>query len=302
MNYAIAIHGGAGAWDIRAKNIDEAVAACREAAAIGRTILRDGGSALDAVEQATWVLEDCPILDAGRGSYLNKQGEVEMDAIIMDGRDLNLGAVAAVQRVRHPISLARRIMLDTEHAFLVAAGADAFADAIGFPRCAVEELLVGRELELFKQLQKDASYETVQIFTEPNSMGTVGAVAIDRNGHVAAATSTGGTRHKMPGRVGDTPLVGSGAYADNWTAAVSSTGHGESLMKVVICKTACDFVGMGLSAESATRAAIHLLEQRTGGKGGLIAVDRRAQVGIAFNTDAMPHAWAVGNEDIGFGR
>ena len=188
MDFAIAIHGGAGAWDIRAKNIDEAIDACREAAIIGRTILRDGGSALDAVEQATWILEDCPILDAGYGSYLNKNGEVEMDPIIMDGRDLNLGAVAAIQRVRHPISLARRIMTDTEHAFLAASGADAFADAIGFPRCAVEELLVGRELELYKQLQHDTAYETVQIFTEPNSMGTVGAVAIDRGGNVAVDT------------------------------------------------------------------------------------------------------------------
>jgi beta-aspartyl-peptidase (threonine type) len=302
MNTAIAVHGGAGAWDIRAENIEEAIVACREAATVGQRILQAGGSALDAVEQATWILEDCPVLDAGVGSYLNKNGEVEMDAIIMDGRDLNLGAVAAVQRVRHPISLARRVMLDTEHAFIVGSGADAFANAIGFPRCDVEELLVGRELAVFKQLQEKTGYETVTIFTEPNSMGTVGAVAIDHNGNVAAATSTGGTRHKMPGRVGDSPLIGSGAYADNWTAAVSATGHGESLMKVIISKTVCDFVGAGLSAESATRSAIELLEQRTGGRGGLIAVDRHNQVGIAFNTDAMPHAWAIGAGEIEFGR
>jgi len=189
--------------------------------------------------------------------------------------------------VRHPISLARRVMLDSGHHLLVGPGAELFADSIGFPRCDVSELLVD-----------DSS--VANPLPEPSAAlgDTVGAVALDANGNLAAATSTGGTRHKRPGRVGDSPLVGCGAYADNWTAGVSATGYGEALMRVVISKRVCDLVGTGLSAAAACAAAIRLLEERTGGEGGLIAVDARGQVGFAFNTRGMPHAYAVGDSPV----
>lgn len=302
MNIAIIVHGGAGAWKRREGRLPQAVVACEEAAAQGQQILNDGGSALAAVEAAVRILEDCPILDAGRGSYLNSAGNVEMDAIIMDGATLNLGAVAAVQRVLHPISLARHVLTDTEHALLVAYGADVFADRIGFPRCDVTELLVGDELEKFRTLQEDADYNTDAIFTEEGSMGTVGAVALDQAGNLAAATSTGGTRKKLPGRVGDSPLVGSGAYADNWTGAASATGYGEALMKVVISKRVCDFVANGLAAQGACQAAIRVLDERVNGKGGVIAIDPRGHVGFAYNTVAMPHAFARGTNSVESGE
>ena len=290
MTVAIVVHGGAGNWSVPSENLAEALRACEQAASAGRAILAGGGTALDAVEAAVVILEDCPILDAGRGSYPNANGIVEMDALIMDGRNLNLGAIAAIQRVRHPVSLARRVMLESGHHFLVGPGAEAFADSIHFPRCDVQELLVGDSLKEYQRLQE---------YTAKAALGdTVGAVALDRNGNLAAATSTGGTANKRPGRVGDSPLVGCGAYADNWTAAVSATGYGEALMRVVISKRVCDFVATGLSAASACEAAIRLLEERTGGEGGLIAVDARGQVGWAFNTLAMPHAHAIDDGPI----
>jgi beta-aspartyl-peptidase (threonine type) len=285
MTIAIIVHGGAGDWTASTERAEEAVHACAEAAERGRAILLDGGSALDAVEAAVNILEDCPALDAGRGSYPNAEGNVEMDALIMDGRDLSMGAIAAIQRVRHPISLARRVMLDSGHNFLVGAGAEAFADSIGFPRCDVADLLVNME--------NAARIRPVAAIGD-----TVGAVALDLHGNLAAATSTGGTANKLPGRVGDSPLVGSGAYADNWTAAVSATGYGEALMRVVISKRVCDFVGAGLSAWSACESAIRVLEERTGGEGGLIAVDARGYVGWAYNTRAMPHAYATDNDPV----
>jgi beta-aspartyl-peptidase (threonine type) len=207
-----------------------------------------------------------------------------MDALIMDGSTLSMGAVASVQRVRHPISLARHVMTDTAHTFLVGAGANAFADQIGFPCCPVEELIVN----------SDDDYSDVS-----GPLGdTVGAVAIDMNGNVAAATSTGGTRNKMPGRVGDSPLVGSGGYADNMGAAVSATGQGESIMKVVLSKRVCDWVSDGRSVQEACAAAIRLLEERVGGECGLIAVDTQGNVGVARNTRAMPYAFVMGLEGL----
>jgi len=289
MTIAIIVHGGAGGWDVAPEQRIEAQRACEEAAAAGRAVLARGGTALDAVEAAVVILEDCPVLDAGRGSYPNAAGEVEMDALIMDGRDLNLGAIAAIQRVRHPISLARQVMTRSGHHFLVAQGADAFAESIQFPRCDVRELFVSDGSEP-QQARSAAPMAALG--------DTVGAVAIDRGGNVAAATSTGGTANKRPGRVGDSPLVGCGAYADNWTGGASATGYGEALMRVVISKSVCDFVGMGLSAASACAAAIRMLEERTEGAGGLIAVDARGRVGWAYNTAAMPHAFAIDDEPV----
>ncbi len=297
MKTAIIVHGGAGAWTLRSAQLEEGVAGCVQAAARAQAILNAGGTALDAVEAAVRILEDCPVLDAGRGSVLDASGNIEMDALIMDGRTLDIGAVGAVQRVRHPISLARRVMLDTPHNLLVGPGAEAFADSIGFPRCELADLITPEEAERFRALQAQNGRERT-----PESMGTVGAVALDSFGNLAAATSTGGTRFKLPGRLGDTPLIGSGGYADNWTAAASATGHGESLMKVVICKTVCDFVGMGLPAQAACDSAVRLLAERVDGHGGVIAIDARGRTGRAYNTTAMPHAFATGDDPIESGH
>lgn len=303
MKSALVVHGGAGAWELDSQRFADAIEACARAATAGQAILTGGGQALDAVETAVRILEDSPALDAGRGSYLNAAGQIELDALIMDGSNLNLGAIGAVQRIQHPISLARRVMSESEHAFLVGPGAEAFADSIAFPRCQLADLVVESELAAFRARQSQTDGRTEVLLTSPGATGdTVGAVALDSQGNLAAATSTGGTRHKLPGRVGDSPLVGSGAYADNWTAAVSATGHGEHLMKVLISKRACDFVSQGLSAQKACEAAMHVLVERVNGVGGLIAVDARGHVGVAFNTNAMPHAFALGGEEVVSGR
>lgn len=293
-NIAIIVHGGAGSWSKRDNALPEAVEACREAARAGQALLLQGASALDAIEAATRILEDCPVLDAGRGSYLTRSGEIEMDALIMDGATLNLGAVGAIQNVRNPITLARRIMDDCEHAFLVGAGASAFAEAIDFPRCELDDLLSPIQEERLRRLRSEGA----AALTPGEPMGTVGAVALDKDGNIAAAVSTGGTDQKMPGRVGDSPLPGSGAYADNWSAGAVATGKGESLMKIVITRRICELVAAGLSAQDACQAAVNILTQRVQGEGGVIAIDVRGNVGHAYNTEAMPHAYALGDNAV----
>jgi beta-aspartyl-peptidase (threonine type) len=295
MEPIIIVHGGAGPWAIKQNLYDRAVADCGAAAAKGQEILLSGKSAVDAVEEAVRILEDSSVLDAGRGSYLNLDGDIEMDALIMDGASLKLGAIAAVQYVQHPISLARRLMTDSAHNLLVGRGAEQFADTIGFPRCQFEDL-VASDPDVKALVTAAADTESLR------EGDTVGAVALDAHGNVASATSTGGTRGKHPGRVGDSPLVGSGGYADNWSAAVSATGQGEALMRVVISKRVCDFVADGLSAQMACEAAIQLLEERTEGVGGLIAVDIRGRTGVAYNTGGMPHASAIGQNMVEVGR
>jgi beta-aspartyl-peptidase (threonine type) len=315
----IVVHGGA--YDIPTETHQAHMDGCRRAAEAGWTVLARGGPALDAVEAAVRVMEDDPTFDAGYGSFLNAAGEVEMDAIIMDGRDLDLGAVAAVQRVRHPVTLARLVMTASEHALLAGAGAEAFARQHGLPVCSTEELLAGRELERWRAAYASGNPHAWEPFggacpeqsrgaqggpfggacpeqsrgAQDRSSGiepsdTVGAVALDADGNLAAATSTGGTFNKLPGRVGDSPLVGCGAYADNRTGAVSATGLGEALMKVVIAKTACDFIASGMTARQAADAAIAVLAGRTTGEGGLIVLDRLGGVGIAHNTPYIAHA------------
>lgn len=291
MEPIIVVHGGAGSWKIKQHLLEKALQDCRSAAEAGQESLLSGASAIDAVEAAVRLLEDSPVLDAGRGSYLNQQGEIELDALIMDGATLQLGAIAAVQNILHPISLARQVMTHSEHNLIVGPGAEAFADEIEFPRCQFEDLLA-EDLELDVDLEPGTDLEPMR------EGDTVGAVAIDSMGNLASATSTGGTRGKHAGRVGDSPLVGSGGYADNWSAAVSATGQGEALMRIVISKTVCDLVAGGLSAQGACDAAIRLLAERTQGRGGLIAVDARGRIGIAFNTQGMPHAYATGRNPV----
>jgi L-asparaginase / beta-aspartyl-peptidase len=290
MKTAIIVHGGAGAWDMDSERLQQGKLACRRAAQAGQAVLLKGGNALDAVETAVRILEDSSYLDAGRGSYLNAEGQIEMDALIMNGRTLELGAVGAIQLIQNPISLARRVMEDSPHCFLVGHGAEAFAERIGIPRCTLEDLVARESMDALDI----ASGQPLASLTND----TVGATALDLNGDLAAATSTGGTRRKLPGRVGDSPLVGAGGYADNRTAAISATGHGEALMKILICKTAADLVGQGFSATAACETAVRLLHERVEGLGGLIAVDHQGRVGFAYNTAAMPYAYALGREEV----
>jgi len=291
---AIIAHGGA--WEIPGDMQEAALEGCSQAAAVGWDVLADGGTALEAVEATVRILEDDPTFDAGRGAVLNAAGEIELDAIVMDGRTLNLGAAVAVQHVRHPVTLARLIMDTSEHAVLAADGAELFARSHGLACCPSWELVVEREVERWREFaagSPDANGLFDKKVVPSGPCDTVGAVALDGEGNLAVATSTGGTPHKHPGRVGDSPLVGSGAYADNRTGAVSATGDGEHLMRIVISKTACDFLERGMTAQEAAEAAIALLKDRTEGHGGLVVLDRHGNVGAAHNTGYLAHAYVV---------
>jgi len=307
---AIIVHGGS--WDIPDDEAQAHLNGCRRACEVGWQMLREGAPALDAVEAAVQIMEDDPTFDAGRGSFLNTAGQVELDALIVDGATLNAGAVAAVQRVAHPIHLARLVMDRTEHVMLVGAGAERFAREQGIPVCPPEDLLVGRELDRWRQLQQDPTWRTPQAFGADQrgadtrgaerQRDTVGAVALDAQGNLAAATSTGGTPQKLPGRVGDSPLVGCGAYADNRSAGVSATGWGEALIKVVMSKTACDLAARGLGAQRAAEAAVKILAESVNGLGGVIVVDRLGRLGAAHNTPRMAHAYVDGAGTRGAGE
>lgn len=286
------VHGGA--WKIAEETHADHIGGTHVAAEAGWAILARGGSALDAVEKAVTVMENDPTFDAGIGSVLNRVGEIELDAIIMDGKTLALGAVAAVRGITNPVQLARLLMEDTDHCLLVGDGARRFAETKGMRLCAQAELTVPREVERFRKLQQTPDYHLSDGFT-PDPVGTVGAVAIDADGNVAAATSTGGVHFKLPGRVGDSPLVGSGAYADNQTGAASVTGHGESIMRIVLAKTATDAIAHGMSVQEAADHAIRTMYERVGGYGGIILVDYRGQLAFAYNTPHMAAAWVDEN-------
>src|SRR5262245_38060735 len=249
MPLALIVHGGA--WDIPDDEVAEHQAGCRQALAVGWGVLEAGGAALDAVEAAVRILEDAPIFDAGVGSVLNRDGDVELDAAVMDGATLRSGAVAAVRRVRNPITLARRV-LESHVILLVAQGAERFAESVGLPLCDPAELIVARERRRWAELLAKEDFRTPDAFgAKPSTLShpsdNVGAVALDRHGHLAAGTSTGGTSNKPPGRVGDSPLIGCGLYADDQTGGCSSTGWGESIIKVLLAKTATDLIGAGQS-------------------------------------------------------
>ncbi|MGB9890878.1 MAG: isoaspartyl peptidase/L-asparaginase, partial [Anaerolineae bacterium] len=272
----IVVHGGA--WKIPEEEHEPHIKGCCQAAIAGWEVLRAGGSALDAVERAVRLLEDDPTFDAGRGSCLNAVGEVELDAIIMDGRTLRLGAVAAVRRVRNPVSLARLVMEVGPHHFLVGPGAEEFARQHGMELIPPEELVVERERARWEAWRAGEGLYAAELFSPT---GTVGAVALDREGHLAAATSTGGKPGKWPGRVGDSPLVGCGGYADDRSAAASATGDGEALMRILATGAVCARVAEGESPQEAAEGVLALLAERTGGCGGLIVLDPRGRSGIA---------------------
>lgn len=275
---AIIVHGGAG--PVKDDSLSARLQGCRDAASAGWKILDQGGSSVDAVEAAVVVLEDNPLFNAGTGSTLNKLGRVETDAAIMDGSMLRAGAVAAVSGIKNPIRLARRVMEDQRHVMLAGEGTILFAREIGFPECPAEALIVESERKRWE-----------------SKHGTVGCVAFDAGGKLAVATSTGGIFNKLPGRVGDTPLIGCGTYADDY-GAVSCTGHGEAIIRVVLAKSAVELLKAGNEPQAAARQAVELLENKTGSTGGLILIDGRGGIGYARNTSHMPVCWIAGGGRI----
>lgn len=292
MPPAIIVHGGA--WDIPTALHAEHLAGCHEAASVGWEVLARGGAAMDAVEAAVRVMEDHPVFDAGYGSHLNRDGEVELDAGIMDGSTLMAGAVAAVRHIANPISLARRVLFDSEHVFLVGAGAERFADACGLPLCDNAALIVERERTAWELRRREegamaAPLRGAEFRNRPAD--TVGAVALDLAGNLVAGNSTGGTFYKHPGRVGDTPIIGCGLYADNLLGAAACTGWGEQIMKTVLAKTAVDQVALLGSAQTAANIAIAYFNHRIGGLGGVICVSPDGEVGWAHSTPHMACAY-----------
>jgi beta-aspartyl-peptidase (threonine type) len=269
---ALIVHGGAGADPSQAGEFREGV---RAAVLAGWSVLAQQGRALDAVEAAVRVLEDDPRFNAGRGSVLTSAGTVEMDASIMEGDRLECGAVAAVSRVANPITLARHVLEERRHVLLAGEGAHAFAEAVGVPACDPASLITERQRARLGLRAK----------------GTVGAVALDRHGTVAAATSTGGMVGKRPGRVGDSALIGCGTYADSTLGGVSCTGSGEAIIRVVLARRALDYLKEADDPDYAAKVAVDLLVEEGRGEGGLILVDWRGRVGHAQSTALMPVAW-----------
>jgi len=320
------VHGGA--WAIPADAAEAHQAGVRHALQVGHEILARGGAAIDAVEAAVTILEDDPTFDAGRGSFLTSNGRVQLDALLMDGGRMKAGGVACVERLRNPIHAARLVLEQSPHVYFVGEGAELFAQAHGMELIENSELVLDRERERLAQAKSraaagladdtfsghldDKSPETAfkRNSQTPGAPGlasetgessdssspldshdTVGAVALDARGNLAAATSTGGTLNKTPGRVGDSSLIGCGCYADNLAAAVSLTGWGEPIMKLVLGKWATDRVAAGTAPEIAAREAISYLYNRLGGHGGIILLGPDGRFGLAHNTPAM--AWGL---------
>jgi beta-aspartyl-peptidase (threonine type) len=290
--------------------VDAHLNGVRNAGAAGWRVLERGGSALDAVEEAVVVLEDDETFDAGRGSFLNRDGKVQLDAFIMDGATLRGGGVGCVERLRNPVRAARKILSDSPHVYFVAEGAERFAAEHGIALCRNEDLIVPREVDRLRAYQARASTGSdgndlfaPVISDDMLSHDTVGAIALDRDGNVAASTSTGGTLNKAPGRLGDSSLIGCGCYADNLSAAASTTGWGEPIMKLVLAKWAADRVESGNLPEWVAKEAMNYLQQRLNGHGGIILLDAEGRFGIAHNTPRM--AWAlrtVQKHDAGIAR
>jgi len=310
------VHGGA--WAIPTDAAAAHESGVRKALEAGYGVLTRGGAALDAVEAAVTVLEDDPTFDAGRGSFLTSDGRVQLDALLMDGGRIKAGGVACVERLRNPIQAARLVLEQSPHVYFVGAGAEEFARSHGMPLIDNAEFVLDRERERLKAAQSrhaaglaDATFSGLADDKSPEtaisrkstasvqgdepaefqSHDTVGAVALDAHGDLAAGTSTGGTLNKTPGRVGDSSLIGCGCYADNMSAAVSLTGWGEPIMKLVLGKWAVDRVAAGSAPELAARDAISYLHRRLGGHGGIILLGPDGRFGMAHNTPAM--AWGL---------
>jgi L-asparaginase / beta-aspartyl-peptidase len=289
MQPSLIVHGGA--WDIPDDAVVSCNVGCQNALRAGWAVLSKAGSALEAIEAAIIVLEDDPAFDAGFGSHLNLDGHVECDAMVMDAATLRAGSVAGLRRVKNPIRAARAVLEKCPHMMLISDGAERFAADHGVPLCDPNELVSPAESEAWLLCRRDSHAAEHH---RGHEQGTVGAVALDQHGHLVAATSTGGTCCKLPGRVGDSPLIGCGCYADAETGGVSSTGFGEAIMKIVMAKTAADFLRpAGSSPTRAAQAAVELLAKRGKGTGGVILLDKNGTPGFAFNTPRMAYGYVA---------
>lgn len=287
---SLVVHGGA--WDIPDDLVDAHCRGVKQALATGWRILSEGGSAVDAVEKAINYMEDDPTFDAGRGSFVNAIGEIELDASIMHGTTFRAGAVAAVQNIRYPISLARTIMDKSEHILLTGMGAVRFGKEHGITQCRNDELLVGRELERWRELQGKQKFSTKDAFRKKTPHDTVGAVALDMYGAIVSGTSTGGTPNKYPGRIGDSPLIGCGTYADSSVGGASCTGWGEAIIKVVMAKTVIDVMERnGGDGAKAAQRSLEQLEKKADGFGGVVVLNKYGVPAAAHNTPRMAHAY-----------
>src|ERR1035437_1862311 len=320
-HWSIVVHGGAGviARTALGPNGDKAYrASLAQAEAAGARVLDRGGSALDAVEAAINVLEDDPLFNAGRGAVFTVDGRNELDSSIMDGSNLKAGAVAGVTHTRHPISLARAVMEKSPHVMLIGAGADAFAGRVGLEQVDPSFFFTeARWQSLVKQLEKEGRPvpprpagapppvlavpvaqipQVIQIEESPDThrYGTVGVVALDRTGNIAAGTSTGGLQAKMPGRVGDSPIIGAGTYASNQSCAVSCTGSGEYFIRLGVAREICNLVAFkGMPLQQAADQVIHKELEALHGDGGVIAIAPDGQFAWSFNTPGMFRARQV---------
>lgn len=293
---AIAVHGGASEDNsFLQEHHEECKQGLAEAVEKGYGVLEQGGSALDAIQEAIMLLEDNPLFNAGRGAALNCQGEVEMDASIMNGADLDAGAVSMVRQIKNPIVLARLVMEQTHHVFLSGYGAFELAKRHQLPMESEEYFITPCQVEEYQRLKKIESFE--DIINKPMT-GTVGAVALDARGNLAAGTSTGGTSNSLPGRIGDSCVIGAGCYANNRSCAVSGTGEGEYLIRKVVGHTIAMMVESGMSLQRACDHVINERNQQLKGEIGVISVNAQGDFGISFNTEIMKRAWKSSSHDL----
>ncbi|HLF29889.1 MAG TPA: isoaspartyl peptidase/L-asparaginase [Xanthomonadales bacterium] len=292
---AIALHAGAGTIDrkvLEPQAEQEIRAVLEQAVRTGYGILASGGSSLDAVTVVVTLLEDSPYFNAGKGAVFNAQGKHELDASIMNGADLQAGAVAGVRNVRNPVLLARKVMTDSHHVMLIGEGAEAFAREHGIAFEDDSYFFTERRWQQLQQAQAGENPQAQAASESPDRwLSTVGAVALDSAGNLAAATSTGGTTNKRWGRVGDSPIIGAGTYADNRSCAVSATGHGEFFIRATVARDICARVQyQGISLDQAARDVVMGELRGMGGEGGVIALDRQGKIALTFNTPGMYRA------------
>ncbi|MHA1967838.1 MAG: isoaspartyl peptidase/L-asparaginase family protein [Candidatus Hodarchaeales archaeon] len=301
MRYGVIIHGGA--WDIPDELVQAHLKGVMEACEVANAILkRSNGNALDAAEESISIMEDNPTFDAGKGSFVNQIAEVEMDAIIATD-DYKIGSVCAIQNVSNPVKIARLIMEKTDHIMLAGNGANLFAKEMGIQEVSPESLLIGRELERYNEIKKRKQYESKDAFrklSKPHHMGTVGCVCLDQKKRISVALSTGGTPYKKAGRVGDTPLWGSGAYLESSIGGAAATGYGEDLIRILATKTCIQYLHSQLSIQDATNRTIIDLREKVAGLGGIIGLTSHS-VGLSFNTPRMAFAYQIEDEEIVYG-
>lgn len=283
--FAIVVHGGAGGYHLTVEEELLYKQGIEQALNAGYSVLEKGGNSIDAVEEAIEVMEKSPLFNAGRGSVLNREGYVEMDASIMEGRELKAGAVAGIKHYLHPISIAKKVMEKSPHVFLVGDGAEKFALLQGFQPIPPDSLIVTKRLYDWKK-QKEKRY------------GTVGAVAIDKNGNISAGTSTGGMEFKMEGRVGDSPIIGAGTYADNQSCGISCTGWGEYFIKQVAAFQVSALIRyQKYDIQTAINKVLRNIKGM-GATGGIIGIDKQGNIGWGFSTEGMPRGYRKSDGSI----